>query len=63
MKIVASTLQAFNLFGPIAQVVEHPADNGEVSRSSRLRPTMLFDALFCRRCMVSGQPSGVISGV
>ena len=25
--------------GPIAQVVEHPADNGEVSRSSRLRPT------------------------
>ena len=25
--------------GPIAQLAEHPADNGEVSRSSRLRPT------------------------
>ncbi len=27
--------------GPIAQLAEHPADNGEVSRSSRLRPTSL----------------------
>ena len=29
-------------FGPIAQVVEHPADNGEVSRSSRLGPTKSY---------------------
>ena len=26
--------------GPIAQVVERSADNGKVSRSSRLRPTI-----------------------
>ena len=26
-------------FGPIAQLAERPVDNGEVSRSSRLRPT------------------------
>ena len=36
----------YNLFvsGPIAQVVERPADNGEVSRSSRLRPTRVYMA-------------------
>ena len=28
-------------FGPIAQLAERPVDNGEVSRSSRLRPTNL----------------------
>ena len=37
--------QAFLIFGPIAQVVEHPADNGEVSRSSRLRPTTFKNSL------------------
>lgn len=33
-------------FGPIAQVVEHPADNGEVSRSSRLGPTKSYKLPF-----------------
>ena len=31
--------------GPIAQLVERSVDNGEVSRSSRLRPTI--ELRFC----------------
>jgi len=34
-------LDTKKIAGPIAQVVERSADNGEVSRSSRLRPTII----------------------
>jgi hypothetical protein len=35
-----------NYSGPIAQVVERSADNGEVSCSSQLRPTILRSMSF-----------------